>query len=64
MLIRPLKAIRYKCLDCCCWNSAEVTRCPQKNCILWELRFGKKPKGRKYEQKSVKEYQQLVRSTN
>ena len=34
------KAIRLKCLDCCCGNSAEVRRCPATNCPLWRYRLG------------------------
>lgn len=34
------KAIRLKCLDCCCGNSAEVRRCPSDNCPLWRYRMG------------------------
>lgn len=34
------KAIRMKCLDCCCGNSAEVRRCHIKDCPLWRYRMG------------------------
>lgn len=34
------KAIRLKCLDCCCGNSAEVRRCPATDCPLWGYRMG------------------------
>lgn len=40
----PMKAIRAKCLDCMCGNSAEVRRCPCENCPLYPYRFGKRPK--------------------
>lgn len=33
-------AIRAKCLDCCCGNSAEVRRCPVQACPLWVFRMG------------------------
>lgn len=39
----PNRAIRAKCLDCCCGNAAEVRRCPTEKCPLWEFRFGKNP---------------------
>lgn len=39
-----MKAIRAKCLDCCCWQTAEVDRCAAVYCPLWEYRFGRKPK--------------------
>lgn len=34
------KAIRMKCIDCCCGNMAEVRRCPSTNCPLWRYRMG------------------------
>jgi hypothetical protein len=34
------KAIRAKCLDCCCGNSAEVRKCTLTNCPLWIYRMG------------------------
>lgn len=45
----PLKAIRAKCLDCCCWNAKEVRLCTATKCPLHEYRFGKNPalKGRR-----------------
>ena len=41
----PMKAIRAKCLDCCCNDSAEVAQCPIEDCPLWDYRFGRGPKG-------------------
>lgn len=38
------KAIRLKCLDCCCGNSAEVRRCPAGSCPLWRYRMGNEKK--------------------
>ena len=38
------KAIRLKCLDCCCGNSAEVRRCPAIKCPLWRYRMGNENK--------------------
>ena len=35
------KAIRLKCLDCCCGQSAEVRRCPVTDCPLWRYRMGR-----------------------
>ena len=35
------KAIRMKCLDCCCDQLAEVRKCPATNCPLWRYRMGK-----------------------
>lgn len=45
MLLTPIKAIRAKCLDCCCGNVAEVRRCPVEKCALHPYRMGKRPKG-------------------
>lgn len=39
----PMKAIRLKCLDCCCGSSYEVERCSCPNCALYPFRFGKNP---------------------
>lgn len=38
------KAIRLKCLDCCCGNSAEVRRCDLKKCPLHPYRMGNEKK--------------------
>ena len=42
--ITPLKAIRAKCLDCCCGQVAEVRRCELEKCPLFPYRLGKRPK--------------------
>ena len=39
----PVKAIRAKCLNCCCGSSNEVKLCPVNDCALWPFRFGKNP---------------------
>ncbi len=39
----PVKAIRAKCLDCCCGQKAEVADCPAQDCPLWPFRFGTNP---------------------
>ena len=41
--ITPLRAIRFKCLDCCCGNSYEVKMCACENCSLYPFRLGKNP---------------------
>ncbi len=43
----PLKAIRAKCLDCCCGSASEVKLCTMKDCDLYPFRFGKKIGSRK-----------------
>ena len=39
----PVKAIRAKCLDCCCNNPNEVKLCPIEKCALYPFRLGKNP---------------------
>lgn len=36
----PLKAIRAKCVACCCGSKAEVRLCTIKSCPLWPFRSG------------------------
>lgn len=38
------KAIRLKCLDCCCENSNAVRECNIVKCPLWRYRFGRELK--------------------
>lgn len=43
-VIQPvLKAVRAKCLDCCCGQEAEVRRCAITDCSLHPYRFGTNP---------------------
>ncbi len=42
-VLRPLKAIRANCLDCCCGKPSEVRLCPVKTCPLWGYRMGHRP---------------------
>ena len=42
-ILTPMKAIRAKCLDCCCFNPNEVRLCTAKDCPLWVYRSGHKP---------------------
>jgi hypothetical protein len=41
--LRPLKAIRAKCLDCCGGSVAEVKLCETEDCPLWAFRMGHNP---------------------
>ena len=41
--ISPLKAIRLKCLDCCCGSPSEVKLCPCEKCPIYPFRLGKNP---------------------
>lgn len=45
----PVKAIRAKCIDCCCGQENEVKLCPMEDCPLWAFRFGKNPYVKKRE---------------
>ncbi len=42
-ITNPVKAIRAKCLDCCCNNASEVSLCPSEQCALHPFRLGKNP---------------------
>lgn len=42
-ITNPVKAIRAKCLDCCCGQLREVEQCPSTRCPLHPFRFGKNP---------------------
>lgn len=37
------RAIRAKCLDCCCGQQTEVLRCTVVKCPLWPFRMGTNP---------------------
>jgi hypothetical protein len=39
------EAIRAKCLECCCNQSAEVRRCPCEKCPLFPYRMGHEDTG-------------------
>lgn len=41
--VTPIRAIRMKCLDCCCGQKREVALCPADDCSLWVYRFGRRP---------------------
>lgn len=43
-MLTPIKAIRARCLDCCCGSAKEVELCPIPDCSLYPYRFGKNPK--------------------
>lgn len=46
--MRPLKAIRAKCLDCSAGQAAEVRRCPLEKCPLYPYRMWHRPKQSSY----------------
>lgn len=39
----PVKAIREKCIDCCCGSTLEVKECTVEQCPLFPYRLGKNP---------------------
>jgi hypothetical protein len=41
--ITPMKAIRLKCLDCCCDGMLEIRACSVTECPLWRFRLGLHP---------------------
>lgn len=41
--LTPIKAIRAKCLDCCCGSPVEVAECPCADCSLYAFRYGHNP---------------------
>lgn len=41
--LTPLKAIRQRCLDCCCQQVNEVKLCTATDCPLYAYRFGHRP---------------------
>ena len=55
--LTPIKAIRAKCLDCCCFQRKEVELCAAVDCPLHEYRFGHRPKGEKTAATSAKSEQ-------
>ena len=42
--VTPIKAIRTKCLECCCGQVKEVRECVLKKCALYPYRMGHRPK--------------------
>ena len=39
----PLKALRLRCLDCCCGSASEVRKCTAVACPSWPFRMGTNP---------------------
>jgi hypothetical protein len=63
----PSKAIREKCLDCCCANAAEVRKCVAVDCTLWPFRMGANPFRKKRElspQQKCERAQRLAKAHN
>ena len=47
VVLTPIKAIKAKCLDCCCGQRDEVKSCPVTDCPIWDFRLGKNPNRKK-----------------
>ena len=47
-ILTPLKAIRAKCMDCCCGQAKEIKLCNMRECPLFPYRAGRRPKVDKY----------------
>lgn len=41
--VTPLRAIRFKCIDCCCGQVNEVRLCTCVECPLYPFRMGHSP---------------------
>lgn len=52
--LTPMKAIRKKCIDCCCGSKYEVKLCTCENCPLFPYRMGHRPLGDSLLQKQRK----------
>ena len=63
-ILTPLKAIRAKCLDCCCWQINEVRLCPVRDCPLYPYRDGHNPKRKGIGNVSGLEKARLVKMSN
>ena len=53
--LTPIKAIRTKCLECCCGQVKEVRECVVKNCALYPYRMGHRPKDEELDTNCLKQ---------
>ncbi len=60
----PMKAIRAKCVDCCCGNRAEVKACPARDCPLYYYRMGHRPPKPQQEAQTAPEVQRGTQTHN
>ena len=49
VITNPVKAIKAKCIDCCCGSQREVKLCTAKECALYPFRMGRNPYRKKKE---------------
>lgn len=47
-VLTPIKAIRAKCLDCCCGSALEVRLCGATDCPIYPYRLGVRPSSKYY----------------
>lgn len=43
VVLRPMRAIREKCMDCCCGQVAMLRDCRITGCAIWPYRRGRNP---------------------
>lgn len=60
--LTPIKSIRAKCLNCCCYQPVEVRLCTAVNCPLFSYRMGKRPK--KTQDNSIISAKELTRQVS
>lgn len=53
--LTPLRAIKWHCLDCVCYDRNEVKMCENVNCPLHAFRFGRNPRHKGREDRKGKE---------
>jgi hypothetical protein len=61
----PIKAIKAKCMDCCCMSRSAVEQCGATECPLYEFKLGKNPyrtgKGRVYTEEQKEQIRERFR---
>lgn len=59
--MKPLEAIKARCLDCCGHDRTEVKLCPCTDCPLYIYRFGKMPKSESRKRELTEEQKAALR---
>jgi hypothetical protein len=57
----PLKALRERCLDCCCGSASEVRKCVSVDCPSWPFRMSTNPFRKKRELSSAEKRERAER---
>ena len=62
----PVKAIRARCLDCCCGDASEVRKCVATDCPSWPFRMGTNPFRKKpvYSEAEIQRRTALLQGAN